>query len=244
MKIVVCDDNLNIISEIKEMLNEYSAIKNVPLEISVFDNGNAVLESNDNYNIAILDVEMPDMNGIALGEELRKRNKQIVLIYLTAHSQYLDSALNLNAARFFEKPIDKDRFFSGMDNALERIDNTTINFFIRDDKTQVRVTAESIIYIEISHRKTKVVTEDKIYFTTHTLDYFKDRLVSSIFAQPHKSYIINFNFITAYERGEIMLDSRYKIPISRSKQTEFHKSFVSLWRENNGLSQYWSDLLF
>lgn len=226
MKIVVCDDNLNIISEIKEMLNEYSAIKNVTLEISAFDNGKAVLDSNDNYNIAILDVEMPDMNGIALGEELRKRNKQIVLIYLTAHSQYLDSALNLNAARFFEKPIDKDRFFSGIDNALERIDNTTINFFIRDDKTQVRVTAESIIYIEISHRKTKVVTEDKTYFTTHTLDYFKDKLVSSIFAQPHKSYIINFNFITAYERGEIVLDSRYKIPISRSKQTEFHKSFV------------------
>lgn len=226
MSIVVCDDSLNIISEIKEMLNKYSAIKNVPLEISTFDNGNAVLESNDNYNIAILDVEMPDMNGIALGEELRKRNKQIVLIYLTAHSQYLDSALNLNAARFFEKPIDKDRFFSGIDNALERIDNTTINFFIRDDKTQVRVTAESIVYIEISHRKTKVVTEDKTYFTTHTLDYFKDRLVSSIFAQPHKSYIINFNFITAYERGEIVLDSRYKIPVSRSKQTEFHKSFV------------------
>lgn len=149
MKIVICDDNLNIISEIKEMLNEYSAIKNVPLEISAFDNGKAVIDSNDNYNIAILDVEMPDMNGIALGEELHKRNKQIVLIYLTAHSQYLDSALNLNAARFFEKPIDKDRFFSGMDNALERIDNTTINFFIRDDKTQVRVTAESIIYIEI-----------------------------------------------------------------------------------------------
>ena len=226
MKIVICDDNLNIISEIKEMLNEYSAIKNVPLEISAFDNGNAVIDSNENFNIAILDVEMPDMNGIALGEELRKRNKQIVLIYLTAHSQYLDSALNLNAARFFEKPIDKDRFFSGMDNALERIDNTTINFFIRDDKTQVRVTAESIIYIEISHRKTKVVTEDKIYFTTHTLDYFKDRLVSSIFAQPHKSYIINFNFITAYERGEIVLDSQYKIPVSRSKQTEFHKSFI------------------
>ena len=226
MKIVVCDDNLNIISEIKEMLNEYSAIKNIPLEISAFDNGKAVLDSNENYNIAILDVEMPDMNGIALGEELRKRNKQIVLIYLTAHSQYLDSALNLNAARFFEKPIDKDRFFSGMDNALERIDNTTINFFIRDDKTQVRVTAESIIYIEISHRKTKVVTENKTYFTTRTLDYFKDKLVSSIFAQPHKSYIINFNFITAYERGEIVLDGQYKISVSRSKQTEFHKSFV------------------
>ncbi len=226
MKIVICDDNLNIVGEVKCLLSEYSSSRNITLDISTFDNGKAVLDSNDNYNIAILDVEMPDMNGIALGEELRKHNKQIVLIYLTAHSQYLDSALNLNAARFFEKPIDKDRFFSGMDNALERIDNTTINFFIRDDKTQVRITAESIVYIEISHRKTKVVTEDKTYFTTHTLDYFKDRLVSSIFAQPHKSYIINFNFITAYERDEIVLDGQYKISVSRSKQTELHKSFV------------------
>lgn len=217
---------MNIVGEVKCLLSEYSSSRNITLDISTFDNGKAVLDSNDNYNIAILDVEMPDMNGIALGEELRKHNKQIVLIYLTAHSQYLDSALNLNAARFFEKPIDKDRFFSGMDNALERIDNTTINFFIRDDKTQVRITAESIVYIEISHRKTKVVTEDKTYFTTHTLDYFKDRLVSSIFAQPHKSYIINFNFITAYERDEIVLDGQYKISVSRSKQTELHKSFV------------------
>ena len=56
MKIVVCDDNLNIVNEIKKMLNEYSAVRNVPLEISAFDNGNAVLDSNDNYNIAILDV--------------------------------------------------------------------------------------------------------------------------------------------------------------------------------------------
>lgn len=225
MKIVICDDNLNIVDEVKVLLSEYSSSRNITLDISTFDNGKAVLDSDDNYNIAILDVEMPDMDGIALGEELRKCNKQIVLIYLTAHSQYLDSALNLNAARFFEKPIDKDRFFSGMDNAIERIDNSTISFFIRDDKSQVRVIADSIVYVEIEHRKTKLVTEDNTYYTTHTLDYFKDKLVSSIFAQPHKSYIINFNYLTAYERTEIMLDGKYKIPVSRSKQTEFHNAF-------------------
>lgn len=225
MKIVICDDNLNIVDEVKELLAEYSSSRDITLDISTFDNGKTVLDSNENYNIAILDVEMPDMDGIALGEELRKRNKQIVLIYLTAHSQYLDSALNLNAARFFEKPIDKDRFFSGMDNAIERIDNSAISFFIRDDKSQVRVVADSIVYVEIERRKTKLVTEDNTYYTTHTLDYFKDKLVSSIFAQPHKSYIINFNYLTAYERTEIMLNGKHKIPVSRSKQTEFHNAF-------------------
>lgn len=226
MKILICDDNLNIVEEVKGLLADYAADKNIAFDISTFDNGQATLESSENYNIAVLDVEMPDMNGIMLGEALRRRNKQTVLIFLTAHSQYLDSALNLNAARFFEKPINKERFFNGIDNALERIDNSTVSFYIRDDKAQVRITADSIIYIEIEHRKTKIVTEDKTYCTTHTLDYFKDRLISSLFAQPHKSYIINFNFVTAYERSEIMLNNKYKIPVSRSKQTAFRTAFV------------------
>ena len=149
-----------------------------------------------------------------------------MLIYLTAHSQYLDSALDLNAARFFEKPIDKVRFFNGIDNALERIDNSTISFYIRDDKSQVRITAESIVYIEIERRKTKIITDDREYHTTYTLDYFKNRLVSSVFAQPHKSYIVNLNRISAYERTGIVLDGKYKIPVSRSKQTEFHTAFI------------------
>ncbi len=226
MKIVICDDNPNIIEEVREMLDEYALIKNLPLDISTFNNGQAVLESDEKFNIAILDVEMPDMDGIELGEALRKRNKQIVLIYLTAHSQYLDSALNLNAARFFEKPIDKKRFFNGIDNALERIDNSTISFYIHDDKAQVRITAEDIVFVEIEHRKTKIVTDVREYYTTHSLDYFKDRLISSVFAQPHKSYIVNLNRITAYERAEIVLDDKYKIPVSRSRQTSFRTSFV------------------
>ena len=93
MKVVICDDNLNIADEVKGLLEEYSAAKSVDFEIFTFDNGQAVLDSDGGYNIAVLDVEMPNTDGIALGEALRRRNKQIVLIYLTAHSQYLDSAL-------------------------------------------------------------------------------------------------------------------------------------------------------
>lgn len=226
MKIAICDDNLNIVEEVRGLLEEYALSKNFPLDISTFNDGQAVLESDERFNIAVLDVEMPNMDGIKLGEALRKQNKQIVLIYLTAHSQYLDSALNLNATRFFEKPIDKARFFNGIDNALERIDNSSISFYIRDDKTQVRISAENIVYVEIERRKTKIVTDEKEYCTTHTLDYFKGRLVSSVFAQPHKSYIVNLNYITAYERTGIVLDDKYKIPVSRSKQTEFHTAFI------------------
>lgn len=73
MKIAICDDNLNIVDEVKNLLDEYALSKNLSLDISTFNDGQAVLESDERFNIAILDVEMPGCNGIELGKILREK---------------------------------------------------------------------------------------------------------------------------------------------------------------------------
>ena len=229
MKIAICDDNLNIVDEVKNLLDEYALSKNLSLDISTFNNGQAVLESDERFNIAILDVEMPGCNGIELGKILREKNRHIVLMYITSHKKYLDEALNLNAARFFEKPIDSKRFYDGLDNALKRIDNTTIKFFLKEYNASVRINANDIIYVEIEpigHRKTKVVTEEKTYISSNKIAFWGEHLISSLFVKTHKSYIINMEYITKYENNTLQLDGKYNIPISRNYQSSVHKAFI------------------
>ena len=229
MKIAICDDNLNIVEEVRGLLDEYALSKNLSLDISTFNDGQAVLESDERFNIAILDVEMPGCNGIELGKILREKNRHIVLMYITSHKKYLDEALNLNAARFFEKPIDSKRFYDGLDNALKRIDNTTIKFFLKEDNASVRINANDIIYVEIEpigHRKTKVVTEEKTYISSNKIAFWEEHLISSLFVKTHKSYIINMEYITKYENNTLQLDGKYNIPISRNYQSSVHKAFI------------------
>lgn len=229
MKIAICDDNLNIVDEVKNLLDEYALSKNLSLDISTFDNGQAMLESDERFNIAILDVEMPGCNGIELGKILREKNRHIVLMYITSHKKYLDEVLNLNAARFFEKPIDSKRFYDGLDNALKRIDNTTIKFFLKEYNASVRINANDIIYVEIEpigHRKTKVVTEEKTYISSNKIVFWEEHLISSLFVKTHKSYIINMEYITKYENNTLQLDGKYNIPISRNYQSSVHKAFI------------------
>lgn len=229
MKIAICDDDLNIVDEVKNLLDEYALSKNLSLDISTFNDGQAVLESDERFNIAILDVEMPGCNGIELGKILREKNRHIVLMYITSHKKYLDEALNLNAARFFEKPIDSKRFYDGLDNALKRIDNTTIKFFLKENNASVRINASDIIYIEIEpigHRKTKVVTEEKTYTSSNKIAFWEEHLISSLFVKTHKSYIINMEYITKYENNTLQLDGKYNIPISRNYQSSVHKAFI------------------
>ena len=229
MKIAICDDNLNIVDEVKNLLDEYALSKNLSLDISTFNDGQAVLESDERFNIAILDVEMPGCNGIELGKILREKNRHIVLMYITSHKKYLDEALNLNAARFFEKPIDSKRFYDGLDNALKRIDNTTIKSFLKEDNASVRINANDIIYVEIEpigHRKTKIVTEEKTYISSNKIVFWEEHLISSLFVKTHKSYIINMEYITKYENNTLQLDGKYNIPISRNYQSSVHKAFI------------------
>lgn len=227
--IAICDDDSNFIKNVKEHLSFYSGEHNTDFEVHTFSDSKDLIDSNIKYNIAILDVEMPGCNGIEVGKILRERNRHIVLMYITSHKKYLDEALNLNAARFFEKPIDSKRFYDGFDNALKRIDNTTIKFFLKENNAAVRINANNIIYIEIEpigHRKTKVVTENKIYISSNKMAFWEEHLISSLFVKTHKSYIVNMEYLTKYENDTIQLDYKYNLPISRNYQSAVHKAFI------------------
>lgn len=226
MKIAICDDEQYYADNIKKHLDIFSAENNMDFEQYIFNNCSDMLSSELKFDIAILDVEMDDMNGIKLGEELRKINPHIILIYITAHKKYLDDALNLNAARFFEKPLDPQRFYRGLHDAIKRIDNTSISFYLKDQRLTERISAQDIVFIEIEKRKTRVITCDKEYHSDHHISFWRDNLTSTIFISPHKSYIINFNYVTSYERNHIILNKTHRVPIAKNKQTEFYQRFM------------------
>lgn len=226
MRIAICDDEKIHIDNVVEHLDYFSLQEDIDFEKSIFTNSVDVLSSNIKFDIAILDVEMDDMDGIKLGEELRKRNPHIILIYVTAHRKYLDDALNLNAVRFFEKPLDSQRFYRGLRDAIKRIDNISISFYLKDKKTIKRISAQDIIFVEIEKRKTRIVTCNKEYHSNNHISFWRDNLTSTIFISPHRSYIINFNYVTAYERNYIVLNEKYRINIARNKQADFYRKFM------------------
>lgn len=229
MRIAICDDDKQFVSVVKEHLNFYENEKHIKFDIKEFTSSEELLNYDEKINIAILDVEMPNCNGIELGKRLQDKNKHMVLMYITSYKKYLDEALNLNAARFFEKPLDSGRFYSGLDNALERIDNTNIQLFLKDNKNVIRIDSEDIIYIEIdskNHRDTRIVTENGVYVSPEKISYWDEQLVSNIFARTHKSFIVNLNYVTKYNRNCLELNNEYTVPISRANQSLMHKIFV------------------
>ena len=172
---------------------------------------------------------MKDINGIEVGRKLQNENPDLVLIYVTAYNQYLDEALDLGITRFFDKPIDSQRFYEGMDRAVSKVDNTEIKFYLKDDnKGVVTVRCKDIIFVEIQGRKTEIHTKEHDYLSKDGIKVWKARLNKSYFEIPHNSYIINTNFITYFCKEYIILDNKYTIPIAYSKRAEFKRKFMKI----------------
>lgn len=229
MKIAICDDEEEYVKDVERHLNQYFYEHGLSFELFKFTSSAEILESSKDFDIAFLDIEMPEANGIEVGRELQKVNPDTVLIYITAYDHYLDDALDLGITRFFDKPIESSRFYKGLETAISRIDNSEVKFYLKDEaKGIATVKCKDIIFVEIQGRRTRVVTKDNEYWSTNNIDFWKQNLNKSYFESPHKSFIININYITKYHRDHVMLNDKYYIAIAYSKRAAFKKRFMML----------------
>lgn len=229
MKIAICDDEIEYVNDIEQHLKQYFTEHGLSLNLFKYNNGIELLNSQNSFDIAFLDIEMPDINGIELGKKLQSTNPDLVLIYITAYNHYLDDALDLGITRFFDKPIDSKRFYKGLDKAIEKLDQTEVQIHLKDsDNGITSVKINDIIMAEIEKRKTKIVTKDKIYYSKSDIKFWRENLNKSYFESPHNSFIINTNYITYYQKDYVILYDKYNIPIAYSKRAEFKKKFMML----------------
>lgn len=227
MKIAICDDNHVYVDEIKRMTEGFLENEISELQICPFYNSEELYHSTETFDIAFLDIEMPPYSGIEVAKKLKEANPHIIIFIITSHNQYLDDAMDLNVFRYIQKPLDAKRLKTGLEKALKRIDDTVINFYLRQGKVSNSVTSNDIIYIETVGRSTKVVTVGSEYLSENKMDFWKEKLIASFFYRVHKSYIVNMNYITDYQRDSLVLFKKYQVPISYRKQAEFRKVFLS-----------------
>ena len=125
MRIIICDDDNEIVVQLKQMISEF--FQNIPAnppEIVCYNNGDDLLSDSEDKTIVFLDIEMPGINGIMVGNELMRQNKNTIIMVVTSYIEYLDDAMRFNVFRYLTKPLDEKRIYRNMKDALEVINKT------------------------------------------------------------------------------------------------------------------------
>ena len=132
MRIITCDDDLLIIEKLQKYLKSYFNHLHLKCpEIISFSSGESLLADQGPKDIIFLDIEMPGLNGIYVGNELKKRNKNTIIFIITSYSEYLDEAMRFHVFRYLSKPIDKQRLFRNLKDALDLYHSMTVQVPLR-----------------------------------------------------------------------------------------------------------------
>lgn len=231
MNVAICDDNILIINQVTSFLKDYSKTNNYQFDIFCFNGSSEMLKSSRIFDMAYLDVEMPEVNGLELTKKLKDKNPNIIIFIITSHQGYLDDAMGLNVFRFLSKPIDKKRFLKNTSAAINLYKNNTQNIIIDSPDNCVNVFTNDIIYVTIDDKKVRIITKNEEYLSGKSFNTWKENLTRfPCFAQPHYSYIVNMNYIKSIRKTNVTLSSGgntidIDIPISRRYYNDFKTEF-------------------
>lgn len=222
VNIAICDDDSDIINELKQIITEYDKLYMYNFNIETFDCGKT-LEKNLRekiFDIIFLDIELNGVLGIDIGARLRENinNYSSKIIYVSSHTQYAASAYDTMPTDFIFKPLKKEKVEKSISNVLKLINFTKKEFSYNSSGTVNKVLLNDILYFESYRNTMKMYTVDNNEHSFYsTLKQVIDTLSSKMFIQQHKSYIVNIEYIAKIEKNEITLFNGVKLPISRDK---------------------------
>ena len=224
LNIVLCDDNPSFLNGLEEMLFKLFIKHNLDADISFkTDCSSKLLEhvKNNSVDVLFLDITLNNKNvGMSVAEEIRKFNKNLLLIFTTAHFEFVMEAYKVNAFDYLVKPISQDKLEETLLRLTDYLDNSN-NRFIKINGTTF-INQDDVHYIRKDGMKLIFHTKDNEFETYNSFSKIKNTLPHH-FVRCHKSFIANVSNISHIESNTntIFFNNSSKCYIGARYKNEF-----------------------
>lgn len=227
IKIAMVEDNAKDAERFRAVLHDYQAEKGLETELTVFEKGNDFLSDFiGQYDIVFMDIELPDGNGLEISRELRKKDKHVILVFLTNLGQFAINGYEVDALDFMLKPVEKDIFSEKMKRILrhwKRNRKLNVNVVLAGGKKIIK--SKNIIYVEVQKHDILYHTKDEVIVERGALKNVEEQLKNALFARPNYCFIVNLRHIVGVDKYDLLLDNGETLQISRNRKKDFMSEF-------------------
>lgn len=216
--VAICEDERYILEELRRKVEKYINRKSLDASIKTFMSGEELLKAKKKFDIILLDLMLPGIDGLEVARQISCRSR---IIFVTSYREYAVEAFDANAVHYLVKPVTEERLFLALDRAVnqtEQMDNQSLTL-MKSGKTQV-IFIRDILYCEVFNHQVRIHTVHGTYDYFGTLDMLEAKLDERFF-RCHRSFVVNMSCVAGQEKGVAILTNGEKIFISRRKQTDF-----------------------
>ncbi len=172
------------------------------------------------FDLYLLDIVMPETDGIELARIIRRADKTAAIIFLTSHDAHAREAFHVRAAQYLSKPVNFETLRSELDIAITTVKERAAKTFILKTSTgTMAIPFHRIAYCELEGRSLICVTADGERHRSVTLRGAFDEAVTELmadarFLRPHMSYVVNMDYAGSIQGQSMIMNSGVHIPIT------------------------------
>jgi len=231
LRIAVCDDNADFVKQAANFISTWPS-KPANTLCQAFFNGDELLNAHNAapFDIILLDIIMPLINGIETAREIRQHDKNVKLIFLTSSPEYAVESYTVKANNYLLKPIDSSTLYKCLDELVLELSHNAKTITVRGLYSIHKIPLDHIEYVEAQNKHILFVLQDHTVVETTEPLYIHEKALplTDGFFKCHRSYIVNINCIDTYSSKEIKMQSGCHIPISRNCHKDFENAYFSI----------------
>ncbi|MCI8645499.1 MAG: response regulator transcription factor [Firmicutes bacterium] len=222
LQVFICDDEKTFCSDLRQIVQVELELHGIKFCIMEFFSGNALLshfreaQRQGDSHIFFLDIEMEGTcDGMDTAHQLRSADESAVIIFVTAHADFVFQGYDVRALHYILKPCEREQIARVLAAGLALLDaKKDACFCIRRKQGELLLPYESILYFKSQGHQVYAVTADASYSFYGKLSEL-ETFLPSCFVRSHNRYLINLRHLSALDGNQVLI-RRQALPVSRS----------------------------
>ena len=230
MRIAICDDECDYAQSILAMITE--RFEGERARCDIFASGAdllAAVRGNAHFDVILLDILMPGINGMEAARILRENESMAKIIFLTSTSEYAAESYAVGAYYYLLKPVDRSELWRLLQKIIEAAEARPKRLTIKTQAGYMNLELDKIEYVEIAGRTLRwgLSGGEVAEGAGRMIDIEGELLKHPSFIKPHRSYIVNMANIEVLNSNNLKTHSFRPIPISRNVYQQIKDAYIS-----------------
>ena len=240
LNIAVCDDNTMHNELMTDLLDEYANRRQAAVRHSIFTSGNSLLENvstHGGYDIYILDMIMPELNGMDTAARLREMGDAGKVIFLTSTLEYAVESYEVQAFYYLLKPVDTEKLYTVLDRAAAVVaQNESAAFNLRTRNGEKRIMLDHLMYVDVTNRCLQFHMDDGTVSEGMTMRVTFREAVGELLEDERfhlcgSRAIVNLSLVDTVGREETRFRSGEIFFPAKSAVGDLHAAWLRYWNK-------------
>lgn len=233
MRVAIVEDDEPTRKQLLSYLKRYEEEKGTAVQVETFSDGIYFAEKYEYdtmFDVILLDIEMEQLDGMKTAEQIREKDENVVIIFITNMAQFAVEGYRVRALDFVVKPVNYFIFSEKIKKAERKNESRMEKFVIVKSREHIyKIHTKDIIYIEVKNHELTYHLTTTEYTCRGNLKKIEKELEKLAFARCSVSFLVHLTHIKKLEKGQLLMDNGDVLPIGRTRYTEFMNALTDYY---------------